>query len=165
MLYISTDATATSCEEDEVTYLDGEMFMRDLCTTCQCNNGTINCTTKFEVCPDCKNGTSPVNVSNQCCPKCLPGKIRSHDMLIINDITECKLMEEKAEVLKLFDTCHSVTPVMLHKCPEQCVDNDIKCCTTNYVTKSAKFECDNIPGLELDLKYFDAKDCNCEPCG
>ena len=52
--------------------------MKDLCTMCQCNNRTINCT--VEMCPQCEEGTTAVNVSNQCCPEC-QGK-RSHDALV-----------------------------------------------------------------------------------
>ena len=66
------DVTMGTCEEENITYDDGEIFMKDLCTTCQCNNGTINCT--VETCPDCEQGTQPFNVSHQCCPECRPGK-------------------------------------------------------------------------------------------
>lgn len=52
--------------------------MKDLCTMCQCNNGTINCT--VETCPLCDEGTITINVSNQCCPEC-QGK-GSHDALV-----------------------------------------------------------------------------------
>ena len=73
------DVTMGTCEDDNMTYIDGEVFMKDLCTTCQCNNGTINCTTA--TCPpvDCEPGTHLVNLTNQCCPVCRPGKSRSCD--------------------------------------------------------------------------------------
>ena len=77
-LLISLDITEGACEDD-MTYYDGETFMKDLCTMCQCNNGIINCT--VETCPDCEQETIAVSVSNQCCPMC-QGKIRSHDPLV-----------------------------------------------------------------------------------
>ena len=45
--------------------------MKDLCTTCQCDNATINCTS--ETCPTV-NCASPVIDPSQCCPVCLPGE-------------------------------------------------------------------------------------------
>lgn len=80
MYLLSTDVTMGACEHANMTYYDGESFMEDLCTMCQCNNGTVTCVT--ETCPECEQGTHPVNVSNQCCPRCLPGKIRSCDTFI-----------------------------------------------------------------------------------
>ena len=65
--------------------------MMDLCTTCQCNNGTINCTT--ETCTNCPQGTSPVNDRTQCCPVCLPGEIRSCDPLITS------LLHHRADIM------------------------------------------------------------------
>ena len=164
---MSIDVTMGTCEEENITYDDGETFMKDLCTTCQCNNGTINCTT--ETCPDCKQGTLPFNVSHQCCPECRPGKNRSCDLLINYNITElpsCELMQRDPELLTLFNTCHSVQPIIKSYCPEQCKDDDvIKCCITRYVTKADKFVCENLPGFETDIKYTDAQECICEPCG
>ena len=67
-----------ACEHDGMMYYNGETFMEDLCTMCQCNDGEVTCTT--ETCSECEKGT-PVNVSNQCCPKCLTGKAGSHDAI------------------------------------------------------------------------------------
>ena len=72
LTYSSTDITDGACEADNMTYYDGEVFVMDLCTTCQCNNATINCTT--EICPECEQGTSPFIVPNRCCPECRLGK-------------------------------------------------------------------------------------------
>ena len=91
-----------------------------------------------------------------------------HVMLLYKyDITGCELMENEPETIEMFGLCHSVTPVVKHSCPEQCIDNDvIKCCfASSYVTKATTFECVNLPGVEEDLKYSDANDCTCDPCG
>ena len=82
-------------------------------------------------------------------------------------------MENDPETLTLFEVCTSVTPIVLHSCPEQClvedVSNDdvtnIHCCITTYFTNSTQFECANLPGVVTDLKFVDANDCTCEPCG
>ena len=84
-MYISLDITEGACEADNITYYDGEIFMKDLCTMCQCNNEIINCT--VETCPQCDKGTTAVNVSNQCCPECQSKG--SHDALVTSyDITQ-----------------------------------------------------------------------------
>ena len=77
---ISTDVTMGACEYDGMMYYNEETFMEDLCTMCQCNDGTVTCTT--ETCPDCEQGATAANVSNQCCPKCLPGKNGSCNAII-----------------------------------------------------------------------------------
>lgn len=75
-------------------------------------------------------------------------------------------MDGDPEIYTLFQTCRSIMPVVLHSCPDQCEDDDVvKCCIANYVTRTTTFECDNSPGVELDLKYVDVKDCMCDPCG
>lgn len=67
-----------TCQEGNITYNDGDSFMRGLCITCQCDNGTVNC--MDETCSECPEGTHPVNESNQCCPTCIPGETRSCDL-------------------------------------------------------------------------------------
>jgi len=74
-------------------------------------------------------------------------------------------MQRDPEPLILFEICRSVHPITLHYCPEQCKDDVIKCCIGTYVTKADKFDCNYLPGVEIDLKYTDVKDCECDPCG
>ena len=80
-------------------------------------------------------------------------------------------MENDPEIITLFEVCTSVTPVVLHSCPEQCVANDdnndnfFHCCITTYFTNSTQFECANLPGVIIELKFLDANDCTCVPCG
>jgi len=81
-------------------------------------------------------------------------------------------MANDPATLTLFGECNSVTPIILHSCPEQCVSNDdvtnndvIHCCITTYFTNSTQFECDSLPGVVTEFKFFDANDCTCEPCG
>lgn len=74
-------------------------------------------------------------------------------------------MENEPEILTISNICHSIAPVVLHYCPEQCVeDNIIKCCYASYVTKSTRYECDNLPGVVVESKYSDPNDCTCNPC-
>lgn len=70
-------ASVGECKYKNITYSDGQIFMEDLCTRCQCDNTTVTCVT--ETCTDCEQGTTTVNASNECCPLCLSGKTRSHD--------------------------------------------------------------------------------------
>ena len=84
---ISTDVTMGACEYDGMMYYNGETFMEDLCTVCQCNDGTVTCTT--ETCPDCEQGATAANISNQCCPKCLQILIVKN--LHMNTMAQAKL--------------------------------------------------------------------------
>lgn len=76
-------------------------------------------------------------------------------------------MMNEPETLEMSDMCHSIRPVVKHSCAEQCIEYDvIKCCyASSYATKSATFECNNFPGVEVDFKYSDPNDCTCDPCG
>ena len=87
----------------------------------------------------------------------------------ITDLTSCDLMEQEPMILtRLNGLCQSVAPVVLHYCPEQCQnDNEdiTRCCITTYFSNSTQFECDGLPGVLTELKFLDAIECTCEPCG
>ena len=69
--------------------------------------------------------------------------------------------------ITMFGVCQSIEPIVKHYCPEQCRDDDevTRCCITTYFSNSTEFDCEDAPGVPTELKFLDANDCTCEPCG
>ena len=143
----------TACKRDGITYSDGAVFMEDLCTTCQCVEGEINCTTI--TCMECPDGSTPYDLTEECCPRCIP------------TLGSCELMQYPPDTLSLFNgACSSLVAVVSRKCPELCIKNDtVNCCVSLTETTAAEFECTNLPGFPITIKYQDVIDCDCSPCG
>lgn len=59
----------TQCydKENERVYANGELWKRDPCTSCSCDNGVAICAVQDCALPMCEN---PVLKEGSCCPTC-----------------------------------------------------------------------------------------------
>ncbi|XP_055339967.1 BMP-binding endothelial regulator protein-like isoform X2 [Paramacrobiotus metropolitanus] len=61
------------CEMEEATYNNGDSWKIDVCVTCQCQDGLVQCA--VQSCPSdvtCNDGEELYRDKNDCCPKCVP---------------------------------------------------------------------------------------------
>ena len=155
-LYYHTAA----CHKDGVTYSDGETFMENLCTTCQCTRGQITRCVHNALRAPIPSGQS-VDLPSVCIY--IMWSLWHH----YHVVGPCELIPQPAEILSLYNgVCNSAAPVILNECSEQWMkDNVVNCCIPLTDPRATDFVCINRPGFPVTLKYIDVTDCNCSPCG
>ncbi|KAE8631113.1 hypothetical protein XENTR_v10001087 [Xenopus tropicalis] len=63
-----------SCHVGEKTYEHGVQWKRNLCTTCICDKGIVNCHTKTCYPVTCDKGQTKIKRDGKCCEQCVPSK-------------------------------------------------------------------------------------------
>ncbi|OCT97312.1 hypothetical protein XELAEV_18009537mg [Xenopus laevis] len=68
------ECLSKSCHAGGKTYEHGVQWKRNLCTTCKCDKGLVNCHTKTCYPVTCDKGQTKVKRAGKCCEQCLPSK-------------------------------------------------------------------------------------------